>query len=328
MRFSVLAIVLLAPARAQSGNSNVLNHVLAGPLPNGWLVTHDVSEEANLAIDLGYMYEFEGTAERLNLYTSGLHENQELTLKMLGIRKSRDAIEDPISNYNVNTFNAIGKLDNENDGSFDEEPVYNYANTLIIDLFNVEGQSDPVRGIEKEGALILGAWMRVYEDLYNVLRYCGAPDAHADPEELLQLLDRVAALWIGRLQSYGDNTRGTMLYNLAERTSIHFNQEHGEAEVNTKFLFILNEMKAMVDNGECFDDGSLQTGYHVLYKHFHQIVGVMNIPLIQNLIHYIAFDADPKLIELYVLALMPQLRSCNEDYFDFFHLRGRRVVFR
>jgi len=237
---------------------------------------------------------------------------------MLGIRKSRDAIEDPISNYNVNTFNAIGKLDNENDGSFDEEPVYNYANTLIIDLFNVEGQSDPVRGIEKEGALILGAWMRVYEDLYNVLRYCGAPDAHADPEELLQLLDRVAALWIGRLQSYGDNTRGTMLYNLAERTSIHFNQEHGEAEVNTKFLFILNEMKAMVDNGECFDDGSLQTGYHVLYKHFHQIVGVMNIPLIQNLIHYIAFDADPKLIELYVLALMPQLRSCNEDYFDFF----------
>ena len=232
-------------------------------------------------------------------------------------------MKEPIINFNINCFNAIGKLDNEAEGLFDEEAVNNYANTLITDLFDIEGESNPVRGIEKEGVLILGAWMQIYHHLYTVLKTCTDHIQGLEDETRVAMMevdiDKSAALWIGRLQSHGDNTRGTMLYNLVERTAIHFNQDHGEAEVNTRFLALLNDIRQVVADEKCNGGGTdaSNTGYHQLYKLFHQIVGVMNIPVVQSIVHYVAIDADPKLIELYLLSVAPQLRSCNMDYFNY-----------
>jgi hypothetical protein len=245
------------------------------------------------------------------------------TLKSLGTKDARYDVKEPIINFNINCFNAIGKLDNEADGLFDEEAVHNYANTLITDLFDIEGESNPIRGIEKEGVLILGAWLQIYHHLYGVLRKCTDHVEGLEDNTRVSLMkieiDKSAALWIGRLQSFGDNSRGTMLYSLVERIAMHFNQDHGEAEVNTRFLALLNEFRQVVDDGKCNGGGTdaSNKGYHQLFKQFHQIVGVMNIPVVQNIVHYIANGADPKLIELYLLAIVPQLRACNMDYFNY-----------
>jgi hypothetical protein len=228
--------------------------------------------------------------------------------------ESRYGIEGPIRNYYVNCFDQVGQMDNENSGYFDGSPVHNYADTLILDLFAAEsGSSTPTRGIEKEAVLILGSWMRVYDNLYQTLKICAVGKVYYS-HEFESAVSLAAAFWIGRLQVYGDNTSGTMLYNLAERAAVNFNQDNGEAEVNTKFISILEEMRSAGQN--CHDQDP--EGYHDLYRLLDKMVGVMFTPLIQNLIHYIATDADPKLIELYLLALLPQIRSCNPNYFELF----------
>jgi len=76
----------------------------------------------------------------------------------------------------------------------------------------------------------------------------------------------------------------------------------------------------VVDDEKCTSEGGTDAsniGYHELHKLFHQITGIMNIPVVQSIIHYIAIDADPKVIELYLLTIVPQLRACNTDYFEY-----------
>lgn len=217
----------------------------------------------------------------------------------------------------VNCFDQIGLMNNENSGLFDGKPVHNYANTLILDLFGLD-YIHPSRGIEKEGILILGLWMQIYHHLYEAVAVCRGGGIYY--HEIENEVDKAAALWIGRLQIFGDNTRGTMLYNLVERVAVAFNQDDGEAKANTKFISIMKEMRENRD--DCWQkELEDNKGYHNLYKLVNDAVGTMYIPLIQNLIHYIATDANSKLIELYLIPLLPQIRSCNPDYFDFLFTR-------
>lgn len=240
---------------------------------------------------------------------------------------------DPLRNYYINAFDAIGQyLGDEGEiGYFDGAPAEEYHNTLIADLFEADATEEPVRGIEKEAVLILSVWMEIYHILYtDVYLVCRDADADGDLDstgtggvdiERMKIgLDNAAALWIGRLQVHGDNNRGTMLYNLAERVSIFFNQDHGEAAVNTEFLNRLNAMKTEIETNaaeKCTAESYAVDEYVNLYRSLTDIVGVMNIPIIQSLIHYITIEADPRLIELYVLVLLPQLRSCNPKYMEY-----------
>ncbi len=346
---------------------------------------HNIYHRANLAIDLGSLYEkWQSKSEKLNLYENvsvklnftlsklprtsqdcsdfsnhGFNLYIFLSLNRVAIRIKacklfccafalsssatvffntsyyrtlRDLVkvdmtsietpvrEAPLRNYYVNCFYQIGQLDGEENGKFDGSEMYNYADTLILDIFDAEDSaSTPSRGIEKEAIVIIGTWMQVYLSLYSLMEHC------QEEREYYYFkgetaLNRAAALWIGRLQVYGDNTSGTLMYNLVERASVNFNQDQGEAAVNRKFISLLDEIqKAYYDS--CKDEALRLKGYRDIYRLINDIVGVMFTPLIQNLIHYITTDSDHKLIELYLLALLPQIRSCNPEQFEVFFSR-------
>lgn len=233
----------------------------------------------------------------------------------------RFVVEDPVINYHMNCFNAIGRLSNEGEGMFDERGIEDFADTLVTDLFYVEDESEPIRGIEKEGVLIFNIWMEIYHNLYSAVRSCQSrsDDSETRKNSILYHLDNAMALWIGRFQSHGDNNKGTMIYNLVERIAIHFNQDHGEAFTNSQFMQLMKNMRQTVLDGKC-DHGGIDKGnigYHELYTLFQKAVSTMNVPLVQSLMHSIAIGSNKKLIELYLIAIMPQLRACNMDYFDY-----------
>lgn len=329
MRFpksGLLKLSLLLSAGRVAGAETI---VLGGPFPDGWKTVHNVDEAANLAIDMGWMYEYKSPMDRKQLWTEGpRNTNSELTLSGLGIGSPRNSTLQPLKNYYINFFDAAGRYFGNEPGTFDKQEVELYPNTLIEDLFEVDEVAEPVPGIEKEGILIFAVWMRVYEILYTGL-ILACREGGDDMQQTMELgLDMAAALWIGRLQINGDNARGTMLYNLAERAAINFDQDHGESEVNKKFLTKLKAVRQIVANtdGQC-DGGYVEysaksntetdTMYYRLYEALIDLIGVMNVPLIQNLIHYIVTEADGKLIEMYMLALLPQLSSCNPKYLEY-----------
>mmetsp|Transcript_19785 Transcript_19785/g.29123 ORF Transcript_19785/g.29123 Transcript_19785/m.29123 type:complete len:2165 (-) Transcript_19785:27-6521(-) len=306
--------------------------VLGGPFPKGWTTTSNVEDAASLAIDMGYVYEYPTLRQRKEVFETGKSIFSELTLSDIGKSTSRANAKDPLRNYYINAFDAIGQyLSNSDSGSnsyiqgyFDGYPAEDYHNTLIADLFDAEATEAPVRGIEKEAVLILSIWMNIYHTLYtDVYLICRDgqldDDGNLNIDRMMSGLDNAAALWIGHLQVHGDNNRGTMLYNLSERISIFFNQDEGEAKVNTDFLSRLYAMKEEITTNaaeRCNAESSV-VEYVTLYRHLTDMVGVMNVPIIQGLIHYITIEADARLIELYILVLLPQLRSCNPKYMNY-----------
>ena len=160
----------------------------------------------------------------------------------------------------------------------------------------------------------------------------GSMDADASIDELLATLDKGIALWIGRLQVHGDNTRGTMLYNLAERAGANFVQDHGEVPVNRKLMEIWTSMKTSITDGICSssqqDENGNRNGYKVLYEQVSKITTQMNIPLIQNFIHYITIGAETKIIELYAIAIFPQITSCDETFVNYFYDELRNLALK
>ncbi len=65
--------------------------------------------------------------------------------------------QDPLFNFYTYALNQIGG----GTSNFDGEPVENYADTIVMDLFGVESTTAHVPGIEKEAVVIFGLWMRV-----------------------------------------------------------------------------------------------------------------------------------------------------------------------
>lgn len=238
------------------------------------------------------------------------------TLQGLGKNAVELSSKDPLYNFYIYTLNQIGLEGEEPDGTFDDQPVQQFADTIVLDLFEVETESAAVPGIEKEAVVIFGLWMRFYHYIYDVVRICRDDGDNGDKTQMINNLDKAAAVWIGRLQVFGDNSRGTMLYNLAERAGFNFAQDHGEAPVNAKIIQSLELFKATIEIGVCSNpDGE---GYKILYEEMLKIVTQMNVPLVQNLIHYITTGAALIVIEMYTLAIFPQLISCNVSLFDYF----------
>jgi hypothetical protein len=239
------------------------------------------------------------------------------TLENLG----RDALafskNDPLFNYFMYALREVGVLEGDQlEGYFDDKPVDEYAHTVVDDLFGVEMISNPVPGIEKEAVTILSLWMRCYHYMNDIVNRCRDDGETVDKNLLLANLDKAAALWIGRLQVYGDNTRGTMLYNFAERAGVNFHQDHGEVPVNTKLIQSWTTFRDLINADVCSQaDGE---GYKFLYEELLKVITQMNIPLVQNFIHYITVGAEAKLIELYAVAIFPQIISCDLSFIEYF----------
>lgn len=214
---------------------------------------------------------------------------------------------DALFNLFRHAFLEIGvDVEGEQLGEFDEQPVAEYANTLVIDLFKLNQTQ-----IETEATLILNVWMYVAHQLYEVIRACKRNDA-TSTADMNRGLDIAAALWIGTGQERGDNGSGNMLYNLAENAGQRFDQDRGETEANTLFVDALDALRIGVNLGTCAN--SDEDGYVEFRTIVRKMFGYMTIPLLQNLIHHIA--QEPSLlqkdfVELYTLAIAPRVEACN-----------------
>lgn len=219
--------------------------------------------------------------------------------------------EDPFYSFFRHAFLSIGSnLENEELGSFDERPVTEYGNTLVLDLFALN-----VSHIKAEASIILNVWIWCVHELYNLLRACEQKDVDSQ-SKMNAALDIAAALWIGTDQSEGDNNSGNLLYNLAEQISVHFNQDHSEAEVNSAILTGFRDIQLNIAKGTCTSDAS---GYIKIRSIIKRLFGLMTVPLVQTLIHHImepVMSGKSNFIELYTLAIAARVEACNTTAFN------------
>jgi hypothetical protein len=169
--------------------------------------------------------------------------------------------EDPFYSLFWHTFLSIGsKLENEELGNFDERPATEYGDTLVSDLFALN-----LNHIETEASIILNVWMWCVHELYNLLRACEQKDVDSQ-SKMNAALDIAAALWIGTDQYKGDNNSGNLLYNLAEKISVPFNQDISEAVVNTAILDGFLDIQSKIKLGTCTSEAD---GYIKIHRTLH-----------------------------------------------------------
>lgn len=287
---------------------------LAGPAPYGWQTESDVTIEARIVNDIIEMYESTTLKEKKKWYEQGHGIDGELTLMSLGTNATKYSAYDPLFNIYVDAFADIGThVETEDDGVFDQYPVEQYAHAIVDDILSLGSTSD---GIETEAILVTGLWMRVYHYLYENLRLC---HNNHDTRGMLRNIDKAAALWIGDKQTYGSNTLGVLLYNLAERTSVEFGQDAGISNVNSEFLSILSRMRQTIDSDECSSKSDTNNvGYDKLHQYVAEALRQMNILLVQRTIHFMETDIDKKYTKLYVLLVIPQIRACSTSDYQYF----------
>ena len=225
-----------------------------------------------------------------------------ISLAGLSLASSGVMSGDPLYNIYRNAFYDLG-LENENDqaGNFDGHAVEEYANTLVVDLFELNSTRT-----ETEGAIVLNVWMAVAHELHSVLRGCRSNDQ----DEMNGALDRATALWIGADQVRGDNLEGHLLYNLAELAGELFGQDDGESEVNTGIMTQINAIQFNIASGSCAQEG----GYVEMRDMVHKVTSLMTVPLVQTLMHHIVQienEGASDMVELYALALLPRVAACE-----------------
>lgn len=236
-----------------------------------------------------------------------------ISLAGLSLAASGVMSEDPMYNIFRNAFYDLG-VDNERDtaGDFDGHPVEEYANTLVMDLFELNSTRT-----ETEGAIVLNVWMAVVHELYSILRSCKATTSDNQNQKISEMsgaLDRATALWIGADQIRGDNLRGHLLYNLAEVAGELFGQDDGESRINVGIMSLITNIQFSIASATCGNDD----GYMQMREKVHKVISFMTVPLVQTLIHHIVQvgnEGASDMVELYALALLPRVAACDPATF-------------
>jgi hypothetical protein len=225
-------------------------------------------------------------------------------LTLAGLSTNASQYDDfPLYNVYKYAFYELGvTVENDEAGYFDGSPIEQYGNTLISDLFDMN-----ISRIEGDGALILNVVMSYWGTLYKMLQLCEAAGAES---EMVAFLDQAAALWVGQGQVRASNVHGYMLYNLAEIAGTNFEQDgsSGEALINTLVLDTFVAIKQDIDEGVC---SSGVDGYTQVRSKVKELIKSTNIVLVQMLLHHIQVTQNSNFIELYSLALLPQIAACD-----------------
>lgn len=278
-----------------------------------YVATTDVSFLLNLALDAAEMRKFDNDQDaKSDIYYNGKNafyqdaDGQQTVISLAGLSLASAKVMrgDPLYNIYRNAFYDLG-IENENDeaGNFDGHAVEEYANTLVVDLFELNSTRT-----ETEGAIVLNVWMAVAHELYSVLRGCRSNNQ----DEMNGALDRATALWIGADQVRGDNLEGHLLYNLGELAGELFGQDNGEAKVNTGIMTQINAIQFNIASGTCAQDG----GYVEMRDMIDRVTSLMTVPLVQTLMHHIVqieTEGASDMVELYSLALLPRVAACQPD---------------
>ena len=208
-------------------------------------------------------------------------------------------------NFFRHAFLELGEeVEGEELGSFDDRPVSEYANTLVLDLLALNKTA-----VVPEAVIVMNVWMYIVHQLYDVLRACAENDVTSVPK-MEAALDAAAALWIGADQAMGDNDTGNLMYNLAENAGEKFDQDNGESRTNVLVLDEFNTLEMGIAVGTCANDAN---GYLEMRTVVRKMIGHMTVPLVQNLIHHIQREpssTQSDFIELYALSIGPRVEAC------------------
>jgi len=158
-----------------------------------------------------------------------------------------------------------------------------------------------------ETILVMVIWMHVTNLLYSAVADC--------KQNTIPVLniDKALALFIGAEQKKGES-QGFMLYALGQKFGRIYKTigEDGEAYANRRVLNLFARAKTF--SRQCTTGNGLP--WVELRKIVQDIVSQMNIPLLQALDHYLSIfpstwdDDDGNHLELYALAVLPQLAVC------------------
>lgn len=134
-----------------------------------------------LALDIRDMRATDDLDQKKNIYTNGANALP-LTLRDLSLNSS---VYNKFPLYNVYTyaFYELGiTLEQDQEGNFDGNPVEQYADTLVGDLFALNRTR-----IEADGALVLGVTMAYWGSLGLMLNACERQD---DASIMVSYLDQ------------------------------------------------------------------------------------------------------------------------------------------
>jgi hypothetical protein len=249
-------------------------------------------------------------ARKMSLYTEGQQGEGGPTLQRLSVESKNAYGNYPLYNIYRAGYALLGDEEEGDDpGQFDGNPTELYADTIVQDLFLLN-----VTHIEAEAAVIMNVYMAFYGSLYDMLEACD----RNKPAAMNAALDKAVAYYIGAEQVKGDDQFGFFLYNLAQFVGEKFNQNQGDSEVlvNKNILGGIFKLQGAIQDGTC----ASPEGYGTLRKEVRSIMGHLNTALVQMMIFRTLASTpgvDTDFVELYALALFPQIASCNSDaYYD------------
>jgi len=277
----------------------------------GYTAATNPINEANLALDAAAIKETDDLAAKKQIYNDGQTVSGR-SLAKLSLEAKPLMEKDDMYNVYRFAFNYIGNVKEHEDlNHFDDKDVAEYGNTIVEDLFELDQEH-----IETDASLVTSVWMTVVHHLYEGMNECKAAATASGDDSLTGEadLDKAAAYWVGVNQDFGENEGGHMLYSIAEKAGARFGQDSIEAEVNTNILSLMNQIKTdIIETDSCKQaDGYLQYRWIV-----NKIIAQMTVPLVQNLFHY-SEEKNEKFLELYALALLPQISACSPTDFDWF----------
>ncbi|KAL7579330.1 hypothetical protein ACA910_014008 [Epithemia clementina (nom. ined.)] len=273
----------------------------------------DVSNELMLAYDIDAMRTARTDfARKKDIYINRSEKNTGgLSLQGLSLDAKTKYINYPLFNIYMEGFEMLGDwVEGDSPGNFDGKPVSEYANTVVNDLFLLN-----VTNIEAEAALAFNIAMAYYGYLYDALTACETNDKTA----VIQGLDKAAALWIGGGQVRGDPDTGFMFYAAAQYVAgTRFNQidttDGSQVIVNSNVLAQFLLLRGDVDGDQC----ATTDGYILFRNKIRNLVFYLNQVLVQMMLHKIMTftPGEPTdFVEMYALALLPQIASCDDDLF-------------
>lgn len=315
----VTAIIILRCLSVRLVRTNAIRSRILEDVTDGnfeYEAVTDVSFFLNLALDAADMRSTDEDQDaKVDIYYNGRHafvdddDGNQTNISFAGLSLGSAQVMSNDHLYNIyrHAFYQLG-IDSESDeiGEFDGNPVDEYGNTIVIDLFELNATRS-----ETEGALIINVWMAIAHELESINLACRT-EGDNSVDEMNRALDRAAALWIGADQIRGDNLHGHLLYNLAENAGELFGQDSGETWVNSQLMSLINIIQNDIQSNKCAADG----GYELMRSQVNQAVSYITIPLVQMLIHHImqiTNESGSDMVELYALALLPRVAACDPN---------------
>lgn len=258
---------------------------------------------SRLALDIRDMRLTDDLKKKKDIYFDGSNALP-YTLAGLSFNASQQYDDFPLYNVYKYAFYEVGMtLEKDAPGYFDNSPVEEYGNTLVSDLFSLNRTR-----IEADGALVINVVMAYWGNLFKLMQSC---ENKGSRDEMVKYLDQAAAMWVGEGQERANNNQGYMLYNLAERAGTNFNQDesNGESTVNMNVLERFVSLKSDIGDGVCQSD----EGYMEVRTKTKDLIKYTNVVLIQMLLHHVEVSKDSDFVELYSLAILPQIASCDSE---------------